>query len=230
MVVSPRFLRHSLGGFAAATLSVALVGGVAGAALAQASGADPARPLNQATNSLSIAYGKQLMAEASAAIADQNFPLAEEKLTLARESFNQLSTYYQELAQMFVGVDTLLNRSNREKALETAQLRDQASYQLALVYRAQNQPDDAVPLLMEILRSQQPTRDLGQRAYQQLYELGFVDAPYAGQTATFPEEPVEEEVIVVPEEVIVVPEEVIVPEAPIAPEEPTTPSETLPPM
>jgi hypothetical protein len=83
---------------------------------------------------------------------------------------------------------------------------------------------------MEILRSQQPTRDLGQRAYQQLYELGFVDAPYAGQTATFPEEPVEEEVIVVPEEVIVVPEEVIVPEAPIAPEEPTTPSETLPPM
>lgn len=214
MVVSPRFLRHSLGGFAAATLSVALVGGVAGAALAQASGADPARPLNQATNSLSIAYGKQLMAEASAAIADQNFPLAEEKLKLARESFNQLSTYYQELAQMFVGVDTLLNRSNREKALETAQLRDQASYQLALVYRAQNQPDDAVPLLMEILRSQQPTRDLGQRAYQQLYELGFVDAPYAGQTATFPEDPTEEEVIEVEEaieaeEIIEVEEEVI---------------------
>jgi thioredoxin-like negative regulator of GroEL len=214
MVVSPRFLRHSLGGFAAATLSVALVGGVAGATLAQASGADPARPLNQATNSLSIAYGKQLMAEASAAIADQNFPLAEEKLKLARESFNQLSTYYQELAQMFVGVDTLLNRSNREKALETAQLRDQASYQLALVYRAQNQPDDAVPLLMEILRSQQPTRDLGQRAYQQLYELGFVDAPYAGQTATFPEDPTEEEVIEVEEaieaeEIIEVEEEVI---------------------
>jgi hypothetical protein len=80
---------------------------------------------------------------------------------------------------------------------------------------------------MEILRSQQPTRDLGQRAYQQLFELGFVDEPYAGQTATFPEDPIEEEVIVVPEEV---PGEVIVPEAPIAPEAPTTPSETLPPM
>jgi len=189
MVLSPRFLRYTLGGWAAAALSVALVGGVSGAAFAQATGADPVRPLNQATSSLSIASGQQLMAEASTAIADQNYVLAEEKLKQAREGFNQISTYYQELAQMFVGVDTQINRSNREKALETAQLRDQATYQLALVYRSQNQPNQAVPLLMEILRSQQPTRDLGQRAYQQLFELGFVDAPYTGRAATTPAEP-----------------------------------------
>ncbi len=219
MVVSLRFLHHSLGGFAAAALSVALFGGVAGAALAQeASGADPARPLNQASSNLSIASGMQLMAEAEAAIADQNFPLAQEKLTEARESFNQLSTYYQELAQMFIGIDTLINRSNREKALETAQLRDQASYQLALVYRAQNQPDQAVPLLMEILRSQQPTRDLGQRAYQQLFELGFVDQPYAGQAATSPTEPSVPTEVVVPEGAVV-PEEVDVPTEVIIPEQ-----------
>lgn len=190
MVVSCRFLRYSLGSCAAAVLSVALVGGMSGAALAQEpSGADPARPLNQATSSLSLASGQQLMAEASAAIAEQNYPLAEEKLKQARDSLNQISTYYQELAQMFVGVDTLLNRTNREKALETAQLRDQATYQLALVYRSQNKPDEAVPLLMEILRSQQPTRELGQRAYQQLFELGFVDEPYAGRAAATPTEP-----------------------------------------
>jgi tetratricopeptide (TPR) repeat protein len=188
MVASPHFLRFTPGGWAAAALSVALVGGVPGAALAQ-SVADPVRPLNQASSSLSIASGQQLMTEASAAIADQNYDLAEEKLKQAKESFNQLSTYYQELAQMFVGVDTQINRSNREKALETAQLRDQASYQLALVYRSQNQPREAVPLLMEILRSQQPTRDLGQRAYQQLFELGFVSEPYAGRAATTPAAP-----------------------------------------
>jgi thioredoxin-like negative regulator of GroEL len=186
MVVSLRYLRYSLGGWAVAALSVALVGSVSGMALAQTSGADPVRPLDQATSSLSIASGEQLMAEAEAAIADQNYSLAEEKLTEARESFNQLSTYYQELAQMFVGVDTQLNRSHREKALATAQLRDQATYQLALVYRAQDQPNEAVPLLMEILRSQQPTRDLGQRAYQQLFEIGFVDEPYSGRAATTP--------------------------------------------
>ena len=54
-----------------------------------------------------------------------------------------------------MGIDTQLNQSHRDKALETAQLRDQASYQLALVYRTQNQAALAVPLLMEILRSQQ---------------------------------------------------------------------------
>lgn len=191
MVVFTRFLRQSWGGFAAATLSAALVAGVSGVALAQeAGGSDPQRPLNQAATSLSIASGQQLMAEANAAIADQNYTLAEEKLKQARESFNQISTYYQELAQMFVGIDTQINRSNREKALETAQLRDQASYQLALVYRSQNQPSEAVPLLMEILRSQQPTRDLGQRAYQQLFDLGFVDQPYSGRAANTSVEPI----------------------------------------
>ncbi|MGF1518394.1 MAG: hypothetical protein ACFCVB_11390 [Nodosilinea sp.] len=189
MVVTRRFLRYSLGGCAAAALSVALVGGMSGAALAQTTDSDPVRPLNQATSTLSIAGGQQLMTEASAAIANQNYPLAQEKLTQARESFNQLSTYYQELAQMFVGIDTQINRSNRDKALETAQLRDQAAYQLALVHRAQDQPNQAVPFLMEILRSQQPTRELGQRAYQQLFELGFVDEPYAGRAANTPATP-----------------------------------------
>ncbi|PZV22328.1 MAG: hypothetical protein DCF21_00510 [Leptolyngbya sp.] len=189
MVVTRRFLRYSLGGCAAAALSVALAGGMSGAALAQTTESEPVRPLNQATSSLSIAGGQQLMTEASAAIANQNYPLAQEKLTQARDSFNQLSTYYQELAQMFVGIDTQINRSNRDKALETAQLRDQASYQLALVHRAQDQPNEAVPFLMEILRSQQPTRELGQRAYQQLFELGFVDEPYAGRAATTPVAP-----------------------------------------
>lgn len=142
------------------------------------------RPLNQASSNLSIASGQQLMAEATDAIANQNYAQAAEKLSAARQAFNEMSNYYQELATMFLGVDTRLNQSNRAKALETAQLRDEASYQLALVYRAQNRPDQAVPLLMEILRSQQPTRDLGQRAYQQLFELGFVDEPFGREATT----------------------------------------------
>jgi len=140
----------------------------------------PARPVGSTSNVLSIAEGRALMSQAEEAITDQDYNLATEKLQEARQTFNQLSNYYQELAEMFLGIDTQLNQSHRDKALETAQLRDQASYQLALVYRTQNQAALAVPLLMEILRSQQPTRDLGQRAYQQLFELGFVDEPYEG--------------------------------------------------
>ncbi len=147
----------------------------------------PVQPGNISSTSLSMAGARQQMAEAEAAIANQDLDTAAVKLQASRETLNQLSSYYQELAQMFVGINTQLNRSNRDMALESAQMRDQATYQLALVYRAQNKPDAAIPLLMEILRSQQPTRELGQRAYQQLFELGFVSEPYAGQPAAVPD-------------------------------------------
>jgi tetratricopeptide (TPR) repeat protein len=126
----------------------------------------------------SIAAADRLAEEGTAAIASQQYPTAIAKLTEARELYNQLSVFYQELSQMFFGIDTRQNNSNREKAIETAEKRDQVTYQLALLYRAQDQPEKAVPLLMEILRSQQPTRQLGQDAYRQLFEMGFVEEPY----------------------------------------------------
>lgn len=136
------------------------------------------RPLSQNSSILSIEGGQRLMNEASNAVSAQNYALALTKLQEARQVFNQLSNFYQELASSFSGIDNRISDSQRRKALETAQMRDQATYQLALVHRAQNQPELAVPLLVQIIRSQQPTRDLGQKAYQQLLELGFVDAPY----------------------------------------------------
>ncbi len=151
-------------------------------ALAQLTDADPIPPSelrSTGTNTtFTIAAADQLMAAASQAISAQNPALAIERLESASDLYNELSTYYQELAGMFVGIDSRQVSSNRAFALETAQKRDEANYQLALVYRTQNQPELAIPLLMEVLRSQQPTRDLGTRAYQQLFELGFVDAPY----------------------------------------------------
>jgi len=60
---------------------------------------------------------------------------------------------YQELATSFQ--DNRTADSQRQKALETALMRDDATYQL-LVHRAQNQPELAVPLLVQIIRSQSP--------------------------------------------------------------------------
>ncbi len=129
---------------------------------------------------LSVDGGKRLMAEASSAVSSQNYPEAAKKLQEARQVFNQLSNFYQELTASFSGIDNRVADGQRKKALETAQMRDEATYQLALVHRAQNQPELAVPLLVQIIKSQNPTRDLGKKAYQQLLELGFVDAPYTG--------------------------------------------------
>lgn len=136
------------------------------------------RPLAQGGSILSVQGGQRLMEEAGAAVSAQNYDLAVSRLQEARQVFNQLSNFYQELAASFSGIDNRIAQEQRNAAVETAQMRDQATYQLALVHRAQNKPELAVPLLVQIIRSQNPTRDLGQQAYQQLFELGFVDSPY----------------------------------------------------
>jgi hypothetical protein len=125
-----------------------------------------------------IAEGQALMQQAEAAIASQDYGSAITQLQAARESLNELSGNYRQLSSLFTGIDQAITDNFRQRALEAAQLRDQATLQQALVYRAQNKPELAVPLLMEIVASQGPTRELGQRSYQELYALGFVDVAF----------------------------------------------------
>ncbi|MGB3300127.1 MAG: hypothetical protein WBA76_17830 [Phormidesmis sp.] len=136
------------------------------------------RTVQQSNSAIGIASGQALMSEAEGAIAQQNYSLAAEKLISARTALNNVSTYYQNLAGVFLGVDSRVNTDLRDLALNSAQVRDQATYQLAVVYRAQGRPELAIPLLVEVVQSQQPTRELGKQAYQQLYELGFVGVAY----------------------------------------------------
>lgn len=163
-------------------LAVGLVGGLTSVSFAQESEPAPASEVRRvdqvAASEFSVPYADRLVAEGTAAIAAQDYSEAIAKLDAARELYNQLSLYYQELADMFFGIDTRQNRSNRDKAIEAAQKRDEATYQLALIHRSQNSPERAIALFMDVLRSQQPTRDLGEQAYQQLFEMGFVEAPY----------------------------------------------------
>jgi len=142
------------------------------------------RPATGTSSILSINGGKRLMNEANSAVSSQNYPLASNKLKEARIVFNQLSNSYQQLFSSFSGIDNRVADTLRKRALETAQMRDEATYQLALVHRAQNQPELALPLLVQIIKSQNPTRELGKKAYQQLFELGFVDSPFPRPKST----------------------------------------------
>ncbi len=142
------------------------------------------RPVSQNSTLLSIESGQRLLKEAEAAVSSQKYDVAAKKLQEARQVFNQLSNFYQDLNSSFSGIDNRVSDSQRQKARDSAQLRDEATYRLALVHRAQNQSELAVPLLIQIIKSQNPTRDLGKKAYQQLYELGFVDAPYPRQSGS----------------------------------------------
>lgn len=138
-------------------------------------------PTGISNNLLSIEGGDRLMKEIDQAVTSQDYALAVKKLQQARQVYNQLSSLYQQLNSSFTGIDISAADSHRKNALATAQKRDEATYQLALVYRAQNQPELAIPLLVQIITSQNPTRELGTKAYQQLFELGFVKTPFPSQ-------------------------------------------------
>jgi hypothetical protein len=152
-------------------------------------------PQPQSNSILSMRGGEQLMKEASDAIGSEQYNVAINKLQQARKIFNQLSNFHLQLAESFSGIDSQIYESNRDNALKSGQLRDEATYQLALVHRAQNQPELAVPLLVQIIRSQDPTSELGKKSYQQLYELGFVESPYApaAPSSASPSPPQEQE-------------------------------------
>lgn len=135
-------------------------------------------PVNQTETLLSIEGGQRLIAEAQEAVNKGDYDLAATKLQQARRVFNQLSNFYSQLVQSFSGIDNRITEDQRAGALRTAMLRDEATYKLALVHRAQNKPELAVPLLIQIIGSQNPTSELGRKSYQQLYEIGFVSAPF----------------------------------------------------
>jgi hypothetical protein len=134
----------------------------------------------QSTSILSLPGGKKLMTEAAEAINAQQYDVAASKLQNARQVFNQLSNFYLQLFNSFSGLDNRIAEKQRAKALETGQLRDEATYQLALVHRSQNQPELSVPLLIQVIGSQNPSSELGKKAYQQLYEIGFVEDTFSG--------------------------------------------------
>ena len=169
----------------------------------------------------SIEGGKKLMSEADAAVDNQDYDVAAQKLQSARQVYNQLSNFYLQLFNSFTGLDNAAAESHRQKALETGIERDNATYQLALVHRAQEKPELSIPLLVQIITSQSPGSGLGKKAYEQLLEIGFVDVPFTppGQGDNPPVEtpPASEQ-----------PPADVSPEAPEAPEAPEVPSSVPP--
>lgn len=146
------------------------------------------RPLAQPNSLLSFQGAQRLMSEADQAIGSEQYEVAVNKLQQARKIFNQLSNFHLQLANSFSGIDSQVYEAQRTNALKSGQMRDEATYQLALVHRAQNKPELAVPLLIQVIRSQNPTSDLGKKAYQQLYELGFVESPFSPSNRTAPQQ------------------------------------------
>ncbi len=165
---------------AVALVASVLCGGLAPAVLAQGSSA-PA-PAGTTPGSVSLAQVNTLIARGDAAAAAGNMPEARRFYDQARDLTRGLLGWYRDLSGSFRGLDARIPREMDQKGRETLETLANINLRLAAVFRRMNQPEVAVPLLVEVVKVMTPTSDQGRKAYQTLVEIGFATTPYtAGQ-------------------------------------------------
>jgi hypothetical protein len=145
------------------------------AALAQA---EPPRALASPETAFNLDAVRGLLARGDAAAASGNLTEARRLFDQARDATRQLIGFYRDLSGAFRGLDARIPREMDSKGREALQLLTDTNLRLAALFRRQNQPEVAVPLLVEVVRTMTPANEAGRQAYQQLIELGFVSTPY----------------------------------------------------
>ena len=66
------------------------------------------------------------------------------------------------------------------KGRQTLKIWAESNAKLAKIYKSKNQPEVAVPLLVEIIKLMSASSPEGKSAYNGLLELGFVETQYKG--------------------------------------------------
>jgi hypothetical protein len=184
-VHSPNGQRHpasrALARLGAVSLAAsALCVGLAPVALAQGGGTAGSAA---APSSVSLAQVNTLISRGDAAAAAGNMPEARKFYDQARDLTRGLLGWYRDLSGSFRGLDARIPREMDQKGRETLETLSNINLRLAAVFRRMNQPEVAVPLLVEVVKVMTPTSDQGRKAYQTLVEIGFASTPYAaGQT------------------------------------------------
>ena len=123
---------------------------------------------------------ESLLKRGDAAVAAGNLSEARKFYDDARSASKQLLAFYRDLSGAFRGLDARIPREMDTKGRAALALLAQANLRLAALFRRQNQPEVAVPVLVEVVRLMTPSQPEGQKAYQSLLELGFVETPFAG--------------------------------------------------
>ncbi len=132
---------------------------------------------NSGLNTKSI---NSLLDQAEISINNGNLDDAGEQLNKARNLSNLLINYYRDLNSSFRGIDALIPREMAKKTRTSIQLLAKANIQLATIHRSKGEHELAVPLLVEVVKLLKPSNPIGAKAYQELFELGFVETPFAG--------------------------------------------------
>ena len=109
-----------------------------------------------------------------------SYDKAKESYDKARNLAKQLSGFYRDLNGSFRGVDARIPREMDIKGRKSLKIWAESNAKLAALYKRKNEPEVAVPLLVEIIKLMSPASPEGKSAFSDLVELGFVDTPYKG--------------------------------------------------
>ena len=136
--------------------------------------------LSKDNNKLSISNVEYYLQNGDEFIKNGDFDKAKESYLDARKLAKQLATFYSDLNRSFKGVDARIPNEMKRKGKQILQILAESNERLVSLYIKTENPEVAVPLLIETIRIMTPNSQEGKEAYKKLIQLGFVETKYKG--------------------------------------------------
>ena len=136
--------------------------------------------LSNESKKLSISNVKYFIDEGDKSITKGDINKAKASYLDARKLAKQLASFYSDLNTSFKGVDARIPKEMQKKGKEILQILATSNERLASLYIKTEEPEVAVPLLIENIRIMSPNSSEGRKAYEKLIQLGFVETKYKG--------------------------------------------------
>lgn len=130
--------------------------------------------LDNEANPLGIANARKRLHSSAKLLEEKKFTEAGDILVPLKEWLVKSTEAHIALYKALNNVPSARAQAELEKqvALDFARMRDISFLQMGQFYIGQNQKTDAIPLLIEVVKSQ-PRGDIGLKAYSLLQEIGF---------------------------------------------------------
>ena len=136
--------------------------------------------LSNNSKKLSISNVEYFIKQGDDFIKNGNFDKAKENYLDARKLAKQLASFYSDLNSSFKGIDARIPKEMQMKGKQTLKVLAESNERLASLYIKTENPEVAVPLLVETIRIMSPNSQEGKKAYERLIKLGFVETTYKG--------------------------------------------------
>ena len=136
--------------------------------------------LSEDNKKLSISNVEYYLQEGDEFIKKGDLDKAKDSYLDARKLAKQLATFYSDLNTSFRGIDARIPNEMKSKGKQTLKILAESNERLASLYIKTENPEVAVPLLIETIRIMTPNSREGKEAYKKLIQLGFVETKYKG--------------------------------------------------